>query len=52
MCSWVKGIYAVVIQGGISEVIAVTQGDCSNTQALMETLAFKGISYHTLLLSL
>jgi len=43
MCSWVKGIYAVVLQGEISEVIAVTQGDCSNTQALMETLAFKGI---------
>lgn len=43
MCSWVKGIYGVVLQGGISEVIAVTQGDCSNTQALMETLAFKGI---------
>ena len=43
MCSWVKGIYAVVIQAEISEVIAVTQGDCSNTQALMETFAFKGI---------
>jgi benzoyl-CoA reductase/2-hydroxyglutaryl-CoA dehydratase subunit BcrC/BadD/HgdB len=43
MCTWVKGIYAVVLQGGIDEVIAVTQGDCSNTQALMETLTFKGI---------
>lgn len=43
MCSWVKGIYAVVLQGGIDEVIAVTQGDCSNSQALMETLTFKGI---------
>jgi benzoyl-CoA reductase/2-hydroxyglutaryl-CoA dehydratase subunit BcrC/BadD/HgdB len=44
ICSWVKGIYAVVLQTGISEVIAVTQGDCSNTQALLETLAFKGIT--------
>ena len=43
MCSWVKGIYAVVVQSDIEEVIAVTQGDCSNTQALMETLTFKGI---------
>ena len=43
ICSWVKGIYAVVLQAGVSEVIAVTQGDCSNTQALMETLTFKGI---------
>ena len=41
-CSWVKGIYAVVLKAGIREVIAVTQGDCSNTQALLETLAFKG----------
>ena len=44
MCTWVKGIYSVVIQSDIREVIAVTQGDCSNTQALMETLTFKGIS--------
>ena len=43
ICSWVKGIYAVVLQAGVSEVIAVTQGDCSNTQALLETLTFKGI---------
>jgi len=43
ICSWVKGIYAVVLQEGVSEVIAVTQGDCSNTQALLETLTFKGI---------
>jgi benzoyl-CoA reductase/2-hydroxyglutaryl-CoA dehydratase subunit BcrC/BadD/HgdB len=42
-CSWVKGIYAVVLQSGVSEVIAVTQGDCSNTLALLETLTFKGI---------
>jgi benzoyl-CoA reductase/2-hydroxyglutaryl-CoA dehydratase subunit BcrC/BadD/HgdB len=44
MCCWVKGIYAVVVQSDIHEVIAVTQGDCSNTQALMETLTFKGIT--------
>ena len=43
ICTWVKGIYAVVLQTGVSEVIAVTQGDCSNTQGLLETLAFKGI---------
>jgi benzoyl-CoA reductase/2-hydroxyglutaryl-CoA dehydratase subunit BcrC/BadD/HgdB len=46
ICSWVKGIYAVVLQSGVSEVIAVTQGDCSNTQALLETLTFKGIDTH------
>jgi len=43
ICSWVKGIFAVALSMDLSEVIAVTQGDCSNTQALMETLQFKGI---------
>jgi benzoyl-CoA reductase/2-hydroxyglutaryl-CoA dehydratase subunit BcrC/BadD/HgdB len=42
-CSWIKGIYGVVRHSNISEVIAVTQGDCSNAQALMETLQFQGI---------
>jgi benzoyl-CoA reductase/2-hydroxyglutaryl-CoA dehydratase subunit BcrC/BadD/HgdB len=35
-CSWIKGIYAVARRSGIKRVIAVTRGDCSNTQALME----------------
>lgn len=43
ICNWIKGIYSVVFQTDVSEVIAVTQGDCSNTHALMETLQFKGI---------
>jgi len=43
ICSWVKGIFGVALSMDLSEVIAVTQGDCSNTQALMETLQFKGI---------
>ncbi len=44
VCSWIKGIYAVTLQLDIDEVIAVTQGDCSNTQALMETLQWKGVT--------
>ena len=43
VCSWIKGIYSVALQMNIPEVIAVTQGDCSNTQALMETLQFRGV---------
>jgi len=42
LCSWVKGIYSVVRQNHIRTVIGVTQGDCSNTQALMETLQEEG----------
>ncbi len=43
ICGWIKGIYAVATRSDLDEVIAVTQGDCSNTHALMETLQLKGI---------
>lgn len=50
ICGWIKGLYAVMVNrefndsfGGIEKVIAVTQGDCSNTHALMETYQLAGI---------
>jgi benzoyl-CoA reductase/2-hydroxyglutaryl-CoA dehydratase subunit BcrC/BadD/HgdB len=43
ICAWIKGIYAAVLENGIERVIAVTGGDCSNTIALGEVLARKGI---------
>jgi benzoyl-CoA reductase/2-hydroxyglutaryl-CoA dehydratase subunit BcrC/BadD/HgdB len=42
-CSWIKGIYAAAGELGIKRVIAVTRGDCSNTQALMEIFQSEGI---------
>jgi len=42
-CGWIKGLYAVALQDDLEAVIAVMQGDCSNTQALMETLQMKNI---------
>lgn len=42
-CAWVKGIYAAASELGIKTVIAVVEGDCSNTQALMEVLKFDGV---------
>jgi benzoyl-CoA reductase/2-hydroxyglutaryl-CoA dehydratase subunit BcrC/BadD/HgdB len=42
-CGWIKGIYGVTLAEGIQEIIAVTQGDCSNTHALMEVLQTKGV---------
>jgi benzoyl-CoA reductase/2-hydroxyglutaryl-CoA dehydratase subunit BcrC/BadD/HgdB len=42
-CAWVKGIYAVVSELDIKTVIAVVEGDCSNTQALMEVLKYDGV---------
>jgi benzoyl-CoA reductase/2-hydroxyglutaryl-CoA dehydratase subunit BcrC/BadD/HgdB len=42
-CGWIKGIYGVTLDEGIKEVVAVTQGDCSNTHALMEVLQTDGV---------
>lgn len=43
LCAWIKGIYTTVINStDIGRVVAVTQGDCSNTHALMETLHLHG----------
>ncbi|TLM98064.1 2-hydroxyacyl-CoA dehydratase, partial [bacterium] len=44
LCAWIKGIYTTVINSeDIRRVVAVTQGDCSNTHALMETLHMRGV---------
>jgi benzoyl-CoA reductase/2-hydroxyglutaryl-CoA dehydratase subunit BcrC/BadD/HgdB len=43
MCNWVKGIYGVIAEEGIKTVIAVMEGDCSNTQALAEILKYRGV---------
>jgi benzoyl-CoA reductase/2-hydroxyglutaryl-CoA dehydratase subunit BcrC/BadD/HgdB len=43
-CSWIKGIYGAAMgMEGLEGVVAVTQGDCSNTHALMETLQMQGM---------
>ena len=43
-CGWVKGIYGVARRLAFREIVAVTQGDCSFTQALMEVLRYRGVS--------
>ncbi|TEB10618.1 hypothetical protein Pmgp_02198 [Pelotomaculum propionicicum] len=44
LCAWIKGIYSTVLKNSdIQTIVAVTQGDCSNTHALMETLQEAGI---------
>lgn len=42
-CSWIKGIYAVAQREAIRTIIAVDQGDCSNSRVLMELLELAGI---------
>ena len=43
-CTWIKGIYGTVMERDINPVICVTNGDCSNTQMLMEVLKLKGVN--------
>jgi len=43
-CGWIKGLYTACLETELEAVIAVMQGDCSNTQALMETLQLRDIS--------
>ncbi len=43
VCGWIKGIYAVAIKTGLRRIIAVTQGDCSQTHAMIETWQARGI---------
>ena len=42
-CAWIKGLYATIQRGGFDQVIMVTEGDCSQTHAMMETLHASGI---------
>ncbi|MBM7865339.1 2-hydroxyacyl-CoA dehydratase [Heliobacterium gestii] len=44
ICGWIKGLYTTLLeQESLRQVIAVTQGDCSNTHALMETWQVAGV---------
>lgn len=42
-CAWIKGIYGAVREARLRVVIAVTRGDCSFTQGLMEVLEHRGV---------
>ena len=42
VCGWIKGIYSAIKESGVNEVVAVTEGDCSYTKALMEVLLLEG----------
>jgi benzoyl-CoA reductase/2-hydroxyglutaryl-CoA dehydratase subunit BcrC/BadD/HgdB len=45
VCGWIKGLYGMISHyHAVEQVIAVTEGDCSQTHALMETLEEKGIN--------
>lgn len=43
VCAWIRGLYATALACGIRRIVAVTQGDCSQTHAMMETWEERGI---------
>ncbi len=43
-CGWIKGIYLSAKEAGINKIVSVTQGDCSNTHALMELWQADGMN--------
>ncbi|MCD4782437.1 MAG: 2-hydroxyacyl-CoA dehydratase [Candidatus Eremiobacteraeota bacterium] len=44
LCSWVKGIFSAIIANpDIDTIIAVTEGDCTNTLAMLDLFRSKGI---------
>ena len=43
-CGWIKGLYTAALDYNLEALVAVMVGDCSNTQALMETLFLKGLN--------
>lgn len=43
VCGWIKGIYSTVLEQDIKTVVAVVEGDCSQTQAMVETLEMRGV---------
>lgn len=44
VCGWIKGLYSTALRNPeIRRIVAVTQGDCSNTHALMETWQVEGL---------
>ncbi len=42
-CCWIKGLYSTAINEGINKIVAVMEGDCSNTHSLSEIWNDKGI---------
>jgi benzoyl-CoA reductase/2-hydroxyglutaryl-CoA dehydratase subunit BcrC/BadD/HgdB len=43
VCGWIRGLYSTALACGVRRVLAVTQGDCSQTHAMMETWEAQGI---------
>ena len=43
VCSWIKGLFSTALKYNIKKIVGVTEGDCSNTHALMDIYNFNNI---------
>lgn len=43
LCAWIKGLYGVCKKNSINEIVALEEGDCSNTGVLNEILESENI---------
>jgi len=43
LCSWIKGLFSAALENDIEQIIGVCEGDCSNTEALLEVWRMKGL---------
>lgn len=46
LCSWIKGNYSAALSSDLDEVIGIVQGDCSNSNSLLEMIAEEGIAIY------
>lgn len=45
-CAWVKGLYSAVAHEGIKSVVGVSEGDCSQNDALLDIWLSEGLEVH------
>lgn len=43
ICSWIKGNFAAALKTQVDEVVGIVQGDCSNSNSLLDLIAEEGI---------
>ncbi|MCD8480954.1 MAG: 2-hydroxyacyl-CoA dehydratase, partial [Candidatus Cloacimonetes bacterium] len=43
ICSWIKGNFSAALSTELDEVIGIVQGDCSNSNSLLEMIREEGL---------
>lgn len=46
-CAFKKGVYGAAMENGFKNIVGVTEGDCSNTKALLNVFKLKGVKIYS-----